>query len=215
MLSASRLDAVTVDSFRTLVDLADPVPALGQALRERGVERDAGVVRRAFGAEVEHYLPRAHTGRDPESLAALRSECAQVFLSALEAPLDAAEFAPAFVGALAFEVLPGAAEALDQLRAGGLALACVANWDVSLAEYLDRAGVARRFDVVLSSAEASALKPDPRIFRLALERVGVEPGRALHIGDDDVDRDGAAAAGLAFAEVPLATLPARLGIVPP
>jgi putative hydrolase of the HAD superfamily len=40
----------------------------------------------------------------------------------------------------------------------------------------------------------------------------VEPARALHVGDEDADRLGAAAAGLAFAEAPLATLPARLGI---
>jgi FMN phosphatase YigB (HAD superfamily) len=50
------------------------------------------------------------------------------------------------------------------------------------------------------------------VFRLALERLGVSAGRALHVGDGDADRDGAAAAGLAFEPAPLATLPERLGL---
>jgi putative hydrolase of the HAD superfamily len=34
----------------------------------------------------------------------------------------------------------------------------------------------------------------------------------LHVGDEDADRGGAAAAGLAFAPPPVATLPERLGL---
>jgi putative hydrolase of the HAD superfamily len=212
---ANELDAVTVDAFRTLVELADPAPALGHALARRGHERETEVVRHAFATEVAYYLPRAHEGRDPATLQALRTECARVFLEAAGAPIEPPDFVEDFVGALEFRALPGAEEALRRLRSAGLALACVANWDVSLAEYLDRAGVGSYFDVVVSAAEANAQKPDPRVFRLALERLGVAPERALHVGDDDVDRDGANAAGLAFEPVPLATLPERLGLGAP
>ena len=46
-------------------------------------------------------------------------------------------------------------------------------------------------------AEAGASKPDPAPFRLALERLGVEAGRALHVGDTPAtDGDGASGAGL-------------------
>lgn len=213
MPSASDLDAVTVDAFGTLVELDDPVVALGDALRRHGEPRPGDVVRRAFATEVAHYLPRAHEGRDDATLLALRTECAGVFLAAAGADVDPVAFVPDFVGSLAFRSLPGAAETLDRLRSAGLALACVANWDASLADFLERAGVAHRFDAIVSSAEAGVLKPDVRIFRLALGRLGVAAGRALHIGDDDVDREGAAAAGMAFEPVPLATLPERLGIV--
>jgi hypothetical protein len=48
-------------------------------------------------------------------------------------------------------------------------------------------------------------------WRDPLERLDVPAERTLHIGDGDSDRDGAAAAGLAFEPVPLATLPERLG----
>jgi HAD superfamily hydrolase (TIGR01509 family) len=215
MPSASELDAVTVDAFGTLVDLADPVPALGEALRRLGEERSASVVRRAFHAEVAFYLPRAHTGNNARSLLALRTECARVFLESAGAPIAAPDFVEDFVGALEFRSLPGGEEALARLHSAGLALACVANWDVSLGEYLRRAGVAESFHAVVSAAEAGVQKPDPRIFHVALERLGVEPHRALHVGDDAVDREGAGAAGLAFEPTPLATLPARIGLGPP
>jgi putative hydrolase of the HAD superfamily len=170
-------------------------------------------VRRAFAAEVAHYLPRSHLGRDAASLAALRRECAWVFLDALgEEGIDPGEFAPAFVASLGFRPLPGAAEALARLRGAGLRLACVTNWDCSLPETLAEAGLAGRFDAVVTSAEAGAPKPDPAPFLLALERLDVEPGRALHVGDDGADRVGAGAAGLAFEPVPVVTLPARLGL---
>jgi putative hydrolase of the HAD superfamily len=215
MPSAESLDAVTVDAFRTLVELADPVPALEEALARRGHVRDDAQVRVAFAAEVAYYVPRAHTGADPESLLTLRTECARVFLEAAEAPVDPSEFAGDFVGALRFTTIPGVEAALGGLRAAGLALACVANWDVSLEGFLEGAGVSRYFDAIVSAAEAGAQKPEPRIFELALERLGVERGRTLHIGDDDADRTGAAVAGLAFEPVPLSTLPARLGISAP
>jgi HAD superfamily hydrolase (TIGR01509 family) len=214
-LVLSELDAITVDAFRTLVDLSDPVPALADALCRRGEERNHEAVRAAFHAEVAYYIPRAHTGRNPESLLALRTACARVFLKTADAPIEPAEFVEDFVGALEFHPLPGAVEALNRLASAGLALACVANWDVSLADYLERAGLAHRFDAVVSAAEAGAQKPDPRIFLVALERLGVAPERTLHVGDDEVDRQGASAAGLAFEPAPLETLPARLGLPPP
>jgi putative hydrolase of the HAD superfamily len=42
-------------------------------------------------------------------------------------------------------------------------------------------------------------KPDPGIFRIALERLGIEPERALFVGDiRSVDEVGARAAGMPF-----------------
>ena len=212
MPSAKDFDAVTVDAMGTVVELSDPVPRLQDALERHGEQHDSNPVRDAFAAEVAYYLPRAHEGRDEASLAALRAACAGVFLDALGAELDAGEFAPDFAGALRFRALDGAEQSLARLRAAGLALACVSNWDLSLAAYLEDAGLAHHFDAVVSSAEAGAPKPDEAVFRLALERLGVPPERALHVGDGDGDRQGAAAAGLAFEPTPLATLPERLQI---
>lgn len=209
---AAGLDAVTVDGFGTLLQLEDPVEPLRAALATRGVMRDRATVAAGFRAEAAYYRPRSLEGADEASLLDLRRRSAEVFLAAVDATLDAEEFVPAFVGSIAFGLTDGALAALDELRAAGLTLACVANWDVSLHDHLDRLGVAWRFAAVLPSAEAGVEKPDPAIFYAALGRIGVEPSRALHIGDDEVDRLGAAAAGLRFEPVPLATLPERIGL---
>jgi putative hydrolase of the HAD superfamily len=195
------LDAVTVDAYGTLVELVDPVPALQAALAERGLERDADQVKAAFRAEVAYYRPRSLEGRDAESLAALRRDCAGVFLREAGADLDAAGFVPAFVGALVFRPLPGAVAALERFAAQGLALAVVSNWDIGLREALGP--LASRFTCVVTSAEVGAAKPAPAVFLAALERLGVEPARALHIGDEQSDEDGARAAGMRFRWAPL------------
>jgi HAD superfamily hydrolase (TIGR01509 family) len=201
----AELDAVTVDGFGTLVRLVDPVPALDRALRDLGIERDANVVRDAFAAEVAYYRPTAMSGRDPESLAALRLECTRVFLEAAGAEVEPGSFVGSFVGAITFELMPDALETVTGLRSRGLELAVVSNWDVGLAEHLERIGVASLFSAIVTSAEAGVAKPDPAVFRLALERLGVEAGRALHVGDEPEDEEGARAAGLRFAYAPLAT----------
>jgi putative hydrolase of the HAD superfamily len=206
------LDAVSVDGFGTLLLLDDPIEPLARALAARGVERDLRDVREAFRAEAGYYRPRSLRGRDGPSLAALRRDCMRVFLDHLGAPLQPDDFVPDFVDAIVFRLADGAEDALARLRGAGLSLACVANWDVSLHDHLKRLEIDKQFEVVLSSAEAGFEKPDPRIFHLALDRLGVDPSRALHIGDEDVDREGARAAGLAFEPAPLSTLPERLGL---
>jgi putative hydrolase of the HAD superfamily len=203
---------ITIDGFGTLLELEDPVPPLQAALAARGVDRKRDEVERAFAAEAAHYVPRSWQGRDEPSLAALRRDCVGVFLRALEADLDRDEFVAPFIASIRFRAVDGAHETLVGLRRNGLRLACVANWDYLLPGYLAGAGLATRLDAIVSSAEAGAPKPDPRIFRLALDRLGVPARRAVHIGDEELDREGARAAGLAFEPTPLVTLPQRLGL---
>jgi putative hydrolase of the HAD superfamily len=81
----------------------------------------------------------------------------------------------------------------------------VANWDCDLPSHLDRLGLAGLFDTVVTSARAGVPKPDPAIFELALRELDVPAERALHVGDEPVDEDGARAAGLAFAPAPLSS----------
>jgi HAD superfamily hydrolase (TIGR01509 family) len=197
---AAELDAVTLDAYGTLVTLADPVPALLSELAERGVERTPETVLAGFRSEVAHYIPRAGQGHDEQGLARLQRECAGVFLDAIEAELDPEEFAPAYVGALHFEVLPGVVGSLDRLRALGLELGVVANWDLSLRRLLEEVGLARYFAVVVHAAR----KPAPEGLLRALAELRVDPARGLHVGDDAADREAAAAAGMWFAPTPLA-----------
>ena len=198
-MRAADLDAVTLDAHGTLVRLADPVAALTSALSKRGVERTPEAVLAGFQAEVAHYAPRASEGHDEESLARLQRECVGVFLDEVDARLVPDEFVSAYIGALHFDVLPGVVASLDRLRALGLELAVVANWDLSLHRLLDEARLARYFRVVVHAAR----KPAPDGLLRALGHLQVDPGRALHIGDDDADRDAAGTAGMRFTQTPV------------
>lgn len=48
---------------------------------------------------------------------------------------------------------------------------------------IERVGLARYFRFALNAAEAGAGKPDPRMFQLALVRLGEPPQAMLHVGD--------------------------------
>jgi HAD superfamily hydrolase (TIGR01509 family) len=198
-VSAAELDAVTLDAYGTLVTLVDPIPNLSEALRTRGADHAPELVRAGFRAEVTHYQERSSTGYDVADLAQLQEECARVFLDTVGADLDAAEFAPVYAAAMHFELLPHVRESLEQLRALGLELAVVANWDVTLGELLEEVRLAKYFTVIVHAAA----KPAPDGLRRALDALGVEPGRALHIGDDEVDELAARAAGMKFAPAPV------------
>lgn len=204
------LDAVTVDGFGTLVELEDPVPRLVDALRTHGVERAASEVADAFAAEARHYRSGAHLARDDATLASFREECVRVFLDALAAELEPSGFVQPFLASLVFRPAAGAVKALASLQQRGLKLAVVSNWDCALPERLEEVELLATFDAVVSSAEAGAPKPSPRPFSLALERLGVAPQRALHIGDERADEQGAAAAGMHFAPAPLSTAVSEL-----
>jgi len=189
------LDAVTIDAHGTLVELIDPVPPLREALRERGIERSTQQVGAGFGAEVEYYLE--HLG---DRLDDLQVASTGVFLAALDADLPAGDFRPAFVGAIRFRVLDGVERSLALLKAHGLELAVVANWDKGLAELLEELGLGRFF----SSVEPVAAKPSPDALLRALAALRVAPDRSLHVGDRKSDEDAAAAAGTHYLRAPLA-----------
>ncbi len=75
-------------------------------------------------------------------------------------------------------------------------LGVVSNSDGSVAETLVTAGLGGRFEVIVDSGVVGVEKPDPKIFRLALERAGTKPERVAFIGDSyTADYLGASAAG--------------------
>jgi putative hydrolase of the HAD superfamily len=212
MPSAKDLDAVTVDAMGTLVELDDPVGRLSEALRRWKVDRLREQVGAAFQGEVAYYLEHKLEARDAAGLADLRQTCAAVFLQGVDADIDPAEFSQAFLGSMVFAPVDGAVPALERIRAAGLSLACVSDWDIGLEEQLAKVGLDRLFEIVLTSAEVGAPKPEPPIFEQALHRLGVQANRAVHVGDGEGDSEGASAVGMAFEPVPLATVPDRLGL---
>lgn len=87
--------------------------------------------------------------------------------------------------------------ALERLSELGLQLVVVSNANGVLEVMLDRVGLARHFDVICDSYVFGIEKPDPRYFRMALERCGGSAESTLHVGDlYHVDVVGARQAGL-------------------
>jgi len=92
---------------------------------------------------------------------------------------------------------PQAPAILEALQREGYGLGVVSNSDGSVERLLQQAGLAGYFSFILDSGIVGVEKPDPRIFRLALERAGVRSDEAVHIGDlYSVDILGAQAAGI-------------------
>ncbi len=91
----------------------------------------------------------------------------------------------------------GALELVVHLR-GWLRIAVVTNNTiVEQTAKLAAFGFAAHVDVLVTSEEIGAAKPDPRIFRAALERLGCEPCEAVMIGDSwQADVVGATGAGI-------------------
>ncbi len=91
----------------------------------------------------------------------------------------------------------GTHEALETLRNAGHRLAVVSNADGRVEQLLEDAGLRPYFELVVDSHRVGVEKPDPEIFRFALERLEVDPGDALYVGDlFPVDVVGARRAGL-------------------
>lgn len=94
-------------------------------------------------------------------------------------------------------VQPGTREALEELREAGYRLAVISNADGRVEGLLERTELRPFFEFVIDSHVVEVEKPDPEIFRHALERMGVEPGESVYVGDlYPVDVLGARTAGL-------------------
>ena len=90
------------------------------------------------------------------------------------------------------DTLPFLQEASSKYR-----LAVVSNFDDRLLPILDGLGLSPFLETALSSSQAQASKPDPRIFQIALESLALSPEEVLHIGDSrKADYEGALNAGL-------------------
>ena len=102
--------------------------------------------------------------------------------------------------------LPGMAEVVDRLRQKGLKVGIVTNGPADMqAAAIANAGFADRVDAITISGhiDTAVWKPNPRIFELALERVGGQAETAVMIGDSLTgDLRGAIGAGIRPIAVP-------------
>jgi putative hydrolase of the HAD superfamily len=90
-----------------------------------------------------------------------------------------------------------AAPTLSQLSEMGVGVGVISNWDASAKPILKECGLLDYFDPCVISSEVGVSKPSEWIFRLALDRAGVDPSRCLYVGDNYYDDTvGAATVGM-------------------
>lgn len=94
--------------------------------------------------------------------------------------------------------LPGMVALVEELDAAGVPLFAITNfsaefWPPFRAQW---AGVFDRFRDILVSGEVRLVKPDPAIYRMALDRFGLAPHDAVFVDDNRANVDAAAALGI-------------------
>ncbi|WP_114454370.1 HAD family hydrolase [Halopolyspora algeriensis] len=98
---------------------------------------------------------------------------------------------------------PDTVEVLRRLHAAGIRIAVISNIAFDIRPAFERLGVAELIDEVVMSYVEGAIKPDPKLFLRACERLEVAPEQALMVGDSREADGGAADVGC------------RVGIVDP
>jgi HAD superfamily hydrolase (TIGR01509 family) len=198
---SSPRSAVFLDALGTLVRLEEPWPRLVDALRDdHAVTIELADARRAMLTEMAYYRANCIRASNATALHELRVECAEILRAELAPRLDAIspeDTVATLLKALLFKPYDDVRSALERWRAAGKRTIVVSNWDISLHDVLAATGLRTLLDGVVCSAEVGVSKPDPAIFRRALELAGVAAEDAVHIGDSlDEDVAGAHAAGI-------------------
>jgi putative hydrolase of the HAD superfamily len=195
MIISRGIRAVTFDMGGTLLE---PWPSVGHVYAagaaRHGLYVDPSAINRQFAIAWGACRPFDH------SREAWRGIVEASFAGLLPDPVTPRLFADlyhAFARPGAWRVFPDVGPALARLKGAGLKLAVISNWDERLEPLLRDLGLRRWFDAVVISRAAGAPKPDVRIFKTAVSRLGVRPRDILHVGDSmDEDVRGAARAGL-------------------
>ncbi len=94
-------------------------------------------------------------------------------------------------------LVPNTREILDYLQPRYRLHIITNGFEEIQTKKMTNSGIADYFDQVINSEMAGVKKPDPLIFRLALERTGALPGNAVMVGDNlEADILGARALGM-------------------
>lgn len=173
------LDGTLIDSAP---DIAESVTA---ALAEHEIHVDADEVRRYIGDGAARLIERVLAARRLELDDAARDRAIDAFHAHYQAhPCRATR------------CYPGVAEMLAARREEGVRLAVCTNKPQAVAErVLAELALAERIDVLIGAGRYP-LKPDPAPLQACLDALGTTAENTVYIGDMDVDRQAARAAGL-------------------
>jgi 2-haloacid dehalogenase len=182
--------ACVFDAYGTLFD----VHAAAAALRPQLGARADALSQLWRAKQLEYTWLR--------SLMARHADFWQITADALDHALersdvDGALRAPLLQAYLTLRAYPEVTDVLRRLRAAGQRLAILSNGTPAmLAAAVEKAGIGALLGTVLSVEEVGVYKPDPRVYRLAVERLAVPAEQIAFLSSNAWDIHGAAAFGL-------------------
>ena len=171
--------------------------------------------------EVERGLPldfvRSVNSANPDSNAWAKFERAEIDAAAFDRLFaDEAEAlghrleGSAVIACLSGDIRPDMVAALDQLKAKRFKLGCITNnvpsgHGAGMAGSSDKvkavAAILARFDHVIESSKVGIRKPDPRIYQMMCNVLGVQPSECVYLDDLGINCKPAAALGMAAIKV--------------
>lgn len=186
------IEAVTFDLWDTLVHTRNysefRLPALNRQLMVNGVFLDEDELNEAYMAGWRHssHVIRVEGNRHVQTAEIVDRVLSEV---GLVDPPNRDEIVRMYEEAVLMDpprLKEGVTETLTALS-GRYRLGIVSVTGVSagrlMRNILERQGVLGLFEALAFSDELGYVKPDPRLFMAALEELGVEPGKAVHVGD--------------------------------
>jgi phosphoglycolate phosphatase len=170
-----------------------------------GVMFDSFEANYAFYMQVIDHFHRPPLDRgDAEAMRILHTYCNKDVLSYLFAGEDKMAEVFAFSATVDYKKLfplmlmeEGLRETLDALQ-GRVELAVCTNRASSMEMLLESFGLARYFSCVMTAGRVTNPKPHPEPLLKVLEYYGISAEEALFVGDSEVDRQAADAAGVPF-----------------
>lgn len=202
-----RIDTVLLDAAGTLIEPAEPVADTYAGIaRQFGVDLDIERLSCAFG-EVFVDTPKLAFSFDSDRelhrveyqwwrdlvLRVLRRS--GVTMDGFDEYFD--RLYRHYAKGAAWVCYPEVEMVLSRLRAHQYHLAVVSNFDSRLPDILRELEIDQYLNDIIYSSRAGSAKPDQGIFRLALDRMGVEAAGAIHIGDSvEADVKGARSVGI-------------------
>ncbi len=200
--------AVFFDWFNTLACYDPPREELhSQVLHEFGIEISSSRLMPGLLTADKYFF--AEVSRTPlvkrskEDQAAVYLRYADIMLNSVGLKVDKELFPqlikrwPQIFSQTRFALFDDVLKTLKKLKESQLILGLITNATKEAISVLRELGLEPYLNFTVTSEEAGTDKPDPAIFRLALERAGVNASEAVHVGDQyDIDIVGARRAGI-------------------